>query len=299
MSPPRPADRVERGATGCPAAAHAGRPRAGEAVTGSRPAASRHLLRTLWGILGMALLLGSWQVAALRLGPFVLPTLPETAAAGIALFAEGKGLPALAETALHAGGGFLIGSAAGLVIGLGGGFAPPLGAMSTPVLVAILGTPPVAWVVLALLWFGAGGATATFTVAITAAPIVFLAALQGVRSRDPRLAEMARAYRVPPWQRITDILLPGLVDFLAPALATALAFSFKVAVMAEVLSGADGVGGGIARARAHIDLPETMAWIVMVVSLLLVADLLLLGPLRGWLRARHGETAPAGGAERC
>lgn len=283
----------ERGATGCPAATRAGRAQARRA---SSP--GRRLRHGLWSLLGLALLLGAWQVAALRLGPFVLPTLQDTFASGVALFAEGKATPALAETAVHAGGGFLIGAAIGLLLGLAGGFVMPVGAMATPILVAVLGTPPVAWVVLALLWFGAGGATATFTVAVTAAPIVFLAAIQGVRSRDPRLAEMAQVYRAPLWQRATDILLPGLVDYLAPAFATALAFSFKVAVMAEVLSGANGVGGGIARARAHIDLPETMAWIVMVVAFLLLADFILLGPLRGWLAARAGEgaSAPVGGS---
>ncbi len=269
----------EHGATGCPAATRAGRP-AGDALGRWQGGA--------WGALGLVLLLGLWQWGALALGPFVLPTVPQTVVAIIDLFAAGQAVPELMTTAGHAVGGFLAGAVAGVLLGLAGGLVLPLGAMTTPVLIAILGTPPIAWVVLALLWFGPGGATPTFTVAITAAPIVFLAALQGVRSRDPRLAEMARIYRAPPLQRLTDLLLPELADHLVPAFATALAFAFKVAVMAEVLSGASGVGGGIARARAHIDLAQTMAWIVLVVLFLLAADAVLLAPLRRWLRARGG-----------
>lgn len=252
----------------------------------------RPLAVLIWTLAGLALLALAWQGGAVAFGPFVLPTLAETARAMAALVASGKAGPALLATLVHALGGCLAGGAAGLVAGIAGGLVLPVGAMARPVFTALLGTPPIAFVVLALLWFGPGGMAAGVTVAVTAAPIVFLAALQGVRSRDPALAEMARLYRAPPLQRLTDLVLPALADFLVPAFATALAFSFKVAVMAEVLSGADGVGGGIATARAHFDLPETMAWIVLAVAVLLAADGLLLAPLRGWRAAREGRARP-------
>lgn len=238
-------------------------------------------LRTLiWGGVGLALLAGAWQWGAVAFGPFVLPGLAETAEAFARLVAIGKAGPALLATLEHALGGCAAGGLAGFLMGVAGGLALPVGAMSYPVFTALLGTPPIAWVVLALLWFGPGGSAATFTVAITAAPILFIAALQGMHSRNRALDEMAHLYRAPALMRLTDLILPGLADFLIPALATALAFSFKVAVMAEVLSGADGVGGGIATARSHFDMPETMAWILLSVAVLIVADALLLAPLR-------------------
>ncbi|MBB6307602.1 ABC transporter permease [Xanthobacter tagetidis] len=247
-----------------------------------------------WGALGLVALALAWQAGHWAFGPFVLPSLAETGRALAGLIASGAAVPALAQTAVHALGGFLAGGAAGLALGLLGGAFVPVGAAVRPALTAILGTPPIAWVVLALLWFGPGGGAPTFTVAVTAAPIVFLAALQGVRAGDPRLAEMAAVYRAPPLQRLTDLLLPRLAQFLAPAFATALAFAFKVAVMAEVLSGADGVGGAIATARAYLDLPQTMAWIVLVVAALLAADAVLFAPLRGWIAANGPAPAAAG-----
>ncbi|MEP9351340.1 ABC transporter permease subunit [Xanthobacter sp. KR7-225] len=250
-----------------------------------------HLARVGWGAFGLLALALAWQAGNWAFGPFVLPSLAETGAALAGLVAGGAALRPLTETAAHSLGGFLAGASAGLALGLLGGVFVPVGAAVRPVLTAILGTPPIAWVVLALLWFGPGGGAPTFTVAVTAAPIVFLAALQGVRARDPRLSEMATVYRAPALLRLTDLLLPRLAQFLAPAFATALAFSFKVSVMAEVLSGADGVGGAIATARAHLDLPQTMAWIVLVVAFLLATDAALFAPLRGWLAANG--TAPA------
>ncbi|UJX47859.1 ABC transporter permease subunit [Xanthobacter sp. YC-JY1] len=238
---------------------------------------------------GLLALAGAWQWGAMVFGPFVLPSLAETGEAVVRLVDSGKAGPALLATLVHALAGCAAGGAVGFLLGVAGGLAMPVGAMSYPVFTALLGTPPIAWVVLALLWFGPGGGAATFTVAITAAPILFIATLQGMRSRDRGLAEMAQLYRAPAFMRFTDLVLPALADFLIPALATALAFSFKVAVMAEVLSGADGVGGGIATARSHFDLPETMAWIVLAIAVLILADALLLAPLR---RRRAGRGAP-------
>ncbi|MFG1289013.1 ABC transporter permease [Xanthobacter versatilis] len=260
----------------------------------ARPGFRAAAARAAWTGTGLGLLALAWQWGASVFGPFVLPSLRDTGQAIVQLVVSGVAGPALLATLVHALGGCLAGGAVGLVLGIVGGLVLPVGAMSRPVFTALLGTPPIAWVVLALLWFGPGGAAAGFTVAVTAAPILFLAALEGVASRDPALTEMALLYRAPPLQRLTDLVLPGLADFLLPALATALAFSFKVAVMAEVLSGADGVGGGLATARSHFDLAATMAWIVLAVVVLLVADALLLAPLRGWRASREGSAvAPA------
>ncbi len=253
----------------------------------------RPMMRLAWGAAGLGLLGAAWQGGYVALGPFVLPSLGATFGELAQLIASGAAWSPLLQTAGHALTGFLVGGACGLALGLLGGFVWPVAAAAGPVLTAILGTPPIAWVVLALLWFGPGGAAPVFTVAITAAPIVFLAGLHGVRARDVQLMEMARIYRAPLLQRLSDILLPRLAQALAPALATALAFSFKVSVMAEVLSGADGVGGAIADARAVLDLPQTMAWIVLVVMVLLAVDAVLFAPLRGWLAANGGAPVAA------
>lgn len=62
---------------------------------------------------------------------------------------------------------------------------------------------------------------------------------------------------------------------LVPALATALGLAWKMALMAEVLGGGQGIGGRLADARSHLDMAETMAWIVIALALLLATDRLL------------------------
>jgi NitT/TauT family transport system permease protein len=236
-----------------------------------------------WGALGLILLGAGWTLINRLSGPFVLPSLADTGAALVRVVASGDALPAMVATLMHALGGVLIGASLGFAIGLAGGFLRPIGATAAPVATAILGVPPIAWVVLSLLWFGPGGFGPAFTVAITAMPIMFAATLQGVRARDPQLAEMARVFRLPLRSRLTRIMLPELATMLAPALATTFALSWKVTLTAEVLGDGSGIGGRFASARAHLDLPEAMAWIVVIVAFVLITDALLLGQLRRWV----------------
>lgn len=248
----------------------------------------RHpLASAVLGLAGLALVALAWEIGWRMLGAFVLPAPAETVATLVRLIADGAAWPALRVTITSALGGFVAGAALGTVLGVAAGLAWPLGAALRPVMTVTLGTPPIAWVVLALLWFGPRGGAATFTVLVTAAPIVFAGAVQGVAARDRKLAEMARVYGAPPLLRLRALLVPQLLDHLLPALATALAFSWKVAVMAEVLGGGVGIGGRIADARAHLDLAETMAWILLAVALLLVCDAVLLAPVRRRLAGRR------------
>lgn len=242
------------------------------------------LLRLACGAAGLAALVVAWDAGHRALGPLVLPAPAETFEMLLQLLLSGAAWPALRVTALDALGGWLAGATLGTAFGIAGGLLPPLGAALRPVATVILGVPPIAWVVLALLWFGPMGLSAGFTVLVTVLPIVFAGAFQGVRARDPALTEMARAFGAPPWLKLRALIVPQLLDHLLPALATALAFSWKVAVMAEVLGGGTGIGGAIATARAHLDLAETLAWVVLAVLLLLACDAALLAPLRRRVR---------------
>ncbi len=247
-----------------------------------------------WRFLGLALLLAGWETVHRFSGPFVLPSLVDTGLSLVRIVTGGQAFGALAVTLLHAVGGAALGTASGFTLGLVGGAVRPLGLALSPMLTAILGVPPVAWIVLAFLWFGTGLRAPLFTVTMTAVPIVFAATLQGMSARDEGLREMAAVFRLPQRARFFRLLLPELAVHVAPALSTAFAISWKVALTAEVLGDGSGIGGAFATARAHLDLAEAMAWIVLVVLVLLVADAMLLGPLRRWIAGHSGRGAGGG-----
>ena len=233
--------------------------------------------RAAWGygLVGIALLLGLWEWGHHAYGSLVLPSLADTAQTLITMIADGKVGPALWTTFGNSAMGWAVGVIAGSLAGTLAGLRDGVRMTLQPISVILLGVPAIAWIVLALLWFG-GRWAVVFTVGVAIAPIVFAAAVQGARSLDGELARMARAFRAPFSALAVDVYGPHMFSYLFPALATTLAMSWKVSVMAELLSGSGGIGDGIATARAQVDTAATMAWIVVVVCVLVVVDHLVL-----------------------
>lgn len=234
-----------------------------------------------WGaIASLCLLLAAWEAVSVVYGPLVMPD-PRAAFATLwGLIDSGAAWPELAATARRALSGYALSVIAGSVLGLIAGLSMTASMMSRPLVTVLMGTPPIAWLVLAMLWFGASDGTPVFTVFVASFPVIFIGALQGTRTLDNQLHGMAEAFRLPRRMMITDVYLPHVVSYLFPAWIAALGTAWKVVVMAELLATQDGVGAALAVSRSHLDTAATMAWIAAVVGLLLAVEYLVLEPIK-------------------
>lgn len=248
--------------------------------------------RNWWlGAAGLGAFLALWQVGAWRYNPVVLPSPLATAGALVELALSGELARALIQTTARALAGFGLGLLIGVSTGLAAGLYPAARALVWPVVTVLQGIPPIAWIVLALIWFGVGGGSAIFTVAVISVPLVFVATMEGARTTDRGLLEMARVFQVPPRVLLLDVYLPSLLSVLFPALVAGLALAWKVAVMAEVLGADGGIGAGLALARVNVNTARALAWITSAVLLMLAFEHLMLHPVRRWLEPwRTGST---------
>ena len=241
--------------------------------------------RYLWGgwgaIASLLLLVALWELLAAAYGPLVLPTPMQTAQMLAQWMAQGGELwPALAVTARRAFIGLALAVLAGSLLGVAAGVSMTASMMARPWITVLLGTPPIAWLMLAMLWFGSGDGTPVFTVFIACLPVVFVGGMQGARTLERHWRDLARAYRLPWRMRVLDVYLPHVVSYLFPAWIVALGSSWKVVVMAELLSSDTGVGAQLATSRAQLDMAATLAWIGAVVLVLLALEYLLLEPIK-------------------
>lgn len=244
-----------------------------------------------WGaVASLFLLFAAWEGASAVYGALILPD-PATVFATLAgLIESGTAWPELAVTARRALTGLALAIAAGSVLGMLAGVSLTASMMARPLVTVLLGTPPIAWLVLAMLWFGASDGTPVFTVFVAGFPVIFIGALQGTRTLDSHLKDMAAVFRLPARMKLFDLYLPHVASYLFPAWITALGTAWKVVVMAELLSSADGVGAALAVSRSHLDTAATLAWISAVVGSLLAVEYLLLEPIKRELeRWRQNE----------
>lgn len=234
-----------------------------------------------WGgsLTGVLLFVALWEWGSQLYGSFLLPG-PRDALAALVRLWQADAMAAVWATTWRAMLGFALAAVIGTALGILAGLSRTLGRALEPVSTVLLGIPPIAWIVLAILWFGSGSLATVYTVMATSLPVSFAGAQMGALTRDRRLQEMADVFAVPPLMRLVDFHLPHIASYVFPALITALGVAWKVAVMAELFATEDGIGAGLAMARVNLDTAAAMAWIVLVVALLLAAEHGLLRPLQ-------------------
>ena len=237
-------------------------------------------LKRIGALAGVILFLALWEWANGLYGDFMMPGPIEALAELADRVANGEAFHYALETAGRALLGFAGAALIGTIAGTLAGASTGLGRLLEPVSTVLLGIPPIAWIVLAILWFGSTLMTPVFTVIITSIPITFAGAQMGMRTRDPGLDELARVYGLGPVARVRELYLPHLFSYLFPTLITAMGVAWKVTVMAELFAMETGIGAGLAQARVALDTAAAQAWMLLVVMLLLFMEHGLLRPLQ-------------------
>lgn len=234
-----------------------------------------------WGaIASLFLFMALWDLGNQINGSLTLPSPQETFVALWQMMQTSVFWQEVTTTVERALWGFAISLLLGTGLGMLAGNFVTASMMSRPIITVMMGVPPIAWIVLALIWFGMSDQSVIFTVVIAAFPIVFVSALQGARTLEGDLNDMANSFAPPLWMKFTDVYFPHMFSYIFPAWISALGMSWKVVVMAELLSTPDGIGASLAVARSHFDSAAAMALVVMMVMLLLMIEYLLLEPIK-------------------
>ncbi len=229
-----------------------------------------------------------WQAGHEAYGPFILTSPIETLRSIGLLAADPEAWSIAVLTLQRAVTGFLLVAGTGTVIGIAVGYSPATMHLVTPLITVLMGVPPIAWIVLAMIWFGGSDATVRTVILVSALPVVFMGAAHGITTRDRMLDRMAEAFGAGPIRRFLTVGLRQTTTTLFPAFALALGTSFKVAVMAELLANAGGVGGALADARINLDIAQALAWVVVAVILLIAVEYTLVQPVKSEIdRWRH------------
>ncbi len=138
--------------------------------------------------------------------------------------------------------GFLVASGIGVPLGLLMGWSRRLEATINPVFSLIRPIPPLAWIPLAILWFGLGDAAKIMVIFFAAFVPAVINTYTGVRIIEPRLIEAARMLGTPRARLVTDLLVPGALPMIFTGLRVSLQASWTTLVAAELVGALYGLG---------------------------------------------------------
>ena len=174
----------------------------------------------------------------------------------------------LQETALA----FVIGSAAGLAVGLWLGLSPSASAILDPYITAMNAMPRVVLAPIFMVWFGLGiwskvalGVTLVFF-------IVFFNVYQGVKEVSPVVLNNTVMLGANRRQLLRYVYLPSATSWVFSSLHTAVGMAFVGAVVGEYLGSARGVGYLIQQAEGAFDINTVFAGILVLTAFALVLD---------------------------
>jgi ABC-type nitrate/sulfonate/bicarbonate transport system permease component len=144
--------------------------------------------------------------------------------------------------------------------------------------------PPVALIPLVLLVYGATAKMAFVLIVFGSTWPVLLQAMYGVHQVDPAGREVADAYRLRRRDRVRFLILPSAAPFVATGIRLAATISLLLAIGAELLGGAPGIGASITLEEQNGDIPQMWVYVVLSAVLGVVVNLALIGLERKVLR---------------
>ena len=238
----------------------------------------RHVL----GVVGALVMLVLWELAARFVwrDAQVLPAPTQALATAAAHLTP-------AELAAHVGtslsrivGGFVLGAAAGIALGVAGGWYAWLGRLIRPIVDLLRPIPPLAWIPIAIVWFGLGEPSKWFVIVLGAFFPVFTNAYRGMTSIPPVLLRAARTMDVDGVALLAKVALPAALPDIATGLRVGFGLSFGSLVAAELIAADRGMGFLVMQSRQIGELGVAVFGILLIGIVSLLCDAALAAGLR-------------------
>lgn len=222
-------------------------------------------VKALWTAAGFALLLLVWTVAALRLNnPVLLPTPAVVLEGFYQLLADGLLLKDVLASLKRVFVGFLIASVIGVPLAMLLAYFITLRRLILPVINLIRPIPPIAWIPIAILWFGIGDKPSFFITAIAAFFPIFLNSFFGGVSVEDQHLNAARCLGAKKISLVTRIMFPSALPMIWTGLKIGLGQSWMAVVTAELIAAQSGLGYMIQVSRLNLETSHVLVGMVTI-----------------------------------
>ena len=244
-------------------------------------------------LLGVAVLLLVWAVVAAATDTSSIPSPAEVWTALRHGFADGSipeaTLKSLIRLAFSFVAALVIGTALGLVLA-----AFELARRSIrPLVVALQITPFVAWVPLAVIWFGVTERAVVFVAIAGSFPAVTLATLQGIRQVPPLYVRAGRTLGATGWELQRSIVFPAALPAYMAGVQQAWGFAWKALMAGELIVPATGASGLGHLLDSSQNVASELLAVVAVIAVIGVAvDSFIVGAIDRRVRAKRGLLEP-------
>jgi len=234
--------------------------------------------------LAFVVILGLWQAASSTnvLPALFMPSPLAVLAALQDLLASGKLVVHVVASLKRIAAGWVLGTAAGLAIGVAMGIFSVARAIGVPITASLFPIPKIALLPLFILWFGIGEPSKIATIALGVLFPTIISAYSAVDGVPRNLIRMAQSFGLPPADIVRKIILPGAMPGILAGFRISSSIALILVVAAEMIGAQTGIGAFVLAAGNLMQTDQLVAGVVML-SILGLAISFALTRLERWL----------------
>lgn len=258
------------------------------------PAATRLIRVSIWGLgwLGIAVVAGAWQLAAVAAHSAIFPGFAAALSAAWRIVSgpvlTSDLFPSVARTLI----GFAISAVLGVGVGLLVGYYSAVRDWTTTVFDFFRSLPTPLLIPAALVVFGLGGKMVIAVIASAAVWPVLINTANATAGLEPTLKDTARILELRGPALLGRVVIPAVSPQIFAGLRVAISVSLAVMVVAEILGGGSGIGYFIANAQQSFHIADSYAGVLILCLLGWVFDTAFLAlerRLLGWQAGTVGD----------
>ena len=199
------------------------------------------------GWLAFAVILGLWEAGARSglISPLVMPAPSEALGALWDLVETGQLWLHLEASLLRLTFGWVLGSLAGIAVGLAIGLFSVARAVGIPIVSALFPIPKIALLPLFIIWFGIGEGSKIATILFGTFFPTVIATYGGVDGVDRSLIRMGQSFGLKWRSIVVKILLPGSLPAILSGFRISASIAIVLLVAAEMIGAEYGIGAYI------------------------------------------------------
>jgi len=173
---------------------------------------------------------------------------------------------------MRVGIGFAVAAFLGVLLGTILSVSPKLAVQFRSLVELIRPIPPIAWIPIAVLWFGIGNASAIFIVALGASFPILVSTYDGIANVQTSYINVARCMNAKRLLIVTDVLLPAALPQIISGLRIGLGIAWTSVIAAELVGAQSGLGYMIQLNRILLQTESVIAGMLTIGLIGLLAN---------------------------
>lgn len=239
--------------------------------------------RILPSLVLIGILLAIWWGVVRRTESAIFPTPAQVLLGAIELIADGTLWDHITASLFRVGAGFSLALALAVPLGLLMGCSEGVYRTLNPLVQMLRPISPIAWIPIAILWFGVGNASPIFLIFISSVFPMIVQTAAGVHTIDKRYLLAAENFGAPRAKLLFRVIIPAVLPELIVGMRISLGVAWLVVVAAEMVALRSGLGYLIMDSRNagnRYDLVIAGMIIIGIIGLLIDGAMRLLERLR-------------------